>query len=147
MRCRRSSREAVDRGAAAIELPLAVGLLLLPISMIVMLVPQWPERQTIARAAAKDAASVYSNAVDPVIGAEQARASVEQAAVNAGLPPGALTVELVGEWCRACTVTAHVTVDIPAVDIPMMGAVGSFTWSASSAARIDDYRDLGEMQP
>ena len=147
MRCRRSSRETADRGAAAIELPLAVGLLLLPISMIVMLVPQWPERQTIARAAAKDAASVYSNAVDPVIGAEQARASVEQAAVNAGLAPGALTVELVGEWCRACTVTAHVTVDIPAVDIPMMGAVGSFTWSASSAARIDDYRELGEVQP
>lgn len=143
---RRSSGETADRGAAAIELPLAVGLLLLPISMIVMLVPQWPERQTTARAAAKDAATVYANAADPVIGAELARASVEQAAANAGLPPGALTVELGGEWCRACTVTAHVTVDIPAVDIPLMGTVGSFTWSASSAARIDDYRDLREVQ-
>ena len=37
-----------DRGAAAIEMPLAVGLLLLPIAMVVMLVPQWPERQTVA---------------------------------------------------------------------------------------------------
>ncbi len=147
MRRRRARRERPDRGAAAIELPLAVGLLLLPISMIVMLVPQWPERQTVARAAAKDAASVYANASDPSTGAELAQASVGQAAANAGLDPGALTLELVGEWCRACTVTAHVTVDIPAVDIPMIGTAGAFAWSASSAARIDDYRDLGEVGP
>ncbi len=131
-----------DRGTAAIELPLAVGLLLLPISMIVMLVPQWPERQTVARAAAKDAATVYANAPDMATGAELARASVEQAAANHGLPTRSLTVELGGEWCRACTVTANVTVDIPAVDVPLVGTVGSFTWSASSSARIDDYRDL-----
>ena len=137
-------RATRDRGAVAIELPLAVGLLLLPISMVVMLIPQWPERQTIARAAAKDAATVYANAADAVTGAELAQASVEQAAVNHGLTPGSMTVELGGEWCRACTVTATVTVDIPAIDVPLVGTVGSFTWAASSAARIDDYRSLGE---
>ena len=137
-----------DRGAAAIELPLAVGLLLLPISMIVMVVPQWPERQTVASAAAKDAATVYANAPNPESGADRARISVAQAAANHGLPPGAMTVELGGEWCRACTVTASVTVDIPAVDIPLVGTIGSFTWTASSSARIDDSRDLsGEDRP
>ena len=58
-----------DRGAAAIEMPLAVGLLLLPIAIVVMLVPQWPERQTVARAAAKDAATIYANAPDAESGA------------------------------------------------------------------------------
>lgn len=137
-----SRRGKGDRGAAAVELPLAVGLLLLPISMVVMLVPQWPERQTVARAAAKDAATVYANAPDIESGVELARASVEQAALNHGLAAGSLTVELGGEWCRSCTVTATVTVDIPAVDVPLAGTVGSFTWTASSSARIDDYRDL-----
>lgn len=131
-----------DDGAAAVEMPLAVGLLLLPIAMVVMLVPQWPERQTVASAAAKDAATVYANAPDPVTGAALAEAGVAQAASNHGLPPGAMSVELGGEWCRACTVTASVTVDIPAVDVPMVGTVGSFTWTASSSARVDDYRSL-----
>ena len=40
-------------------------------------------------------------------------------ATNHGLPAGALTVELGGEWCRACSVTASVTVDIPAIDVPV----------------------------
>ncbi len=131
-----------DRGAAAIELPLAAGLLLLPIAMLTMLLPQWPERQTIARAAAKDAATVLANAPDASTGAQLASAAVEQAATNHGLPPGTMTVEFRGQWCRACTVTATVTIDIPAVDVPAVGAVGAFTWSTSSAARIDDYRDL-----
>ena len=138
----------LDRGAAAVELPLAVCLLLLPIAMIVMLLPQWPERQTVATAAAKDAATIYANASDQNAGAELASLSVAQAASNYGLPAGSLTVQLGGEWCRACTVTAAVTVDIPAIDVPMVGTVGSFTWTATSNARIDDYRSLeGESQP
>ncbi len=137
-----------DRGAAAVELPLAVCLLLLPIAMIVMLLPQWPERQTVATAAAKDAATIYANASDPNTGAELVASSVAQAAANYGLPTGSLTVHLEGEWCRACTVTAAVTVDIPAIDVPMVGTVGSFAWTATSTARIDDYRSLeSESQP
>ncbi len=144
MNCRRSSSEVLDRGAAAVELPLAVGLLLLPISMIVMLVPQWPERQTIATAAAKDAATIYANAADPETGVQLAQKSVAQAATNYGLPSDALTLALDGEWCRACTVTASVTVNIPAIDLPFAGTVGAVAWTATSSARIDDYRDIAE---
>jgi hypothetical protein len=144
----RARRLSGDRGAAAVEMPLAVGLLLLPISILVMVVPQWPERQTVARAAAKDAASIYANGSDASTGAQLALASVQQAGTNHGLPPGTLTVELTGGWCRACTVTASVTVDIPAIDVPFIGTVGSFTYTATSSARIDDYRSLaGEVQP
>lgn len=134
--------ERRDAGAAAVELPLAVGLLLLPLAMIVMLVPQWPERQTVARSAAKEAATLYANAADEASGAELARATVAQAAANHGLPASALTVEFAGDWCRACTVTAAVTVDIPAVAVPFVGSVGAFTYTADSSARIDDFRSL-----
>jgi hypothetical protein len=132
-----------DAGSAAIEMPLAVGLLLLPIAMVVMLIPQWPERQTVARAAAKEAATLYANAPDQASGAALAQASVSQAAANHGLPGGAMTVALAGEWCRACSVTATVTVEIPAIDVPFAGTIGSFAYSATSTARIDDYRSLG----
>jgi hypothetical protein len=135
-------RSISDRGAAAIEMPLAVGLLLLPVAIVVMVVPQWPERQTVARAAAKDAATAYANAADAESGSALAMALVSAAAANHGLPAGAMTVELSGDWCRACTVTAAVTIDIPAVDVPLVGTVGSFTYTASSSARIDDYRSL-----
>jgi hypothetical protein len=132
-----------DGGAAAIEMPLAIGLLLLPIAMVVMLVPQWPERQTVARAAAKEAATLYATAPDEASGAALAQSSVAQAAANHGLPAGAMTVALGGEWCRACSVTATVTVEVPAINVPFAGTVGSFTYSSTSTARIDDYRSLG----
>jgi hypothetical protein len=102
----------------------------------------------VARAAAKDAASIYANASDAATGAAQAQASVSQAASNHGLGSDGLSLSLGGEWCRACTVTASVTVVIPAVDVPFAGTVGSFAWSTSSSARIDDYRSLpGEATP
>lgn len=123
-------------------MPLAVGVLLLPIAVIVMMVPQWPERQTVARAAAKDAATVLANASDAESGQAAAIAVVATAASNHGLPASAMTVEFGGEWCRACTVSASVTVVIPAVDVPFAGTIGSFTYTASSSARIDDYRSL-----
>lgn len=141
-------RTVRDTGAAAIELPLAVGLLLMPIAVIVMLVPQWPERQTVARSAAKEAASLYANAPSRSAGIELAQASVAQAAANHGLPPTALTVALSGDWCRACTVTATVTVDIPAIAVPFAGTLGAFSYTSSSSARIDDYRSLqGDVAP
>lgn len=132
-----------DRGAAAVELPLAVGLLLLPVSMVVMLVPQWPERQTVATAAAKEAATILANAPDAETGMQLAIEAVSVAAANHGLTPDSMSVEFSGDWCRACTVTAAVTVVIPAIEVPLVGTVGSFSWTASSSARIDDYRSLG----
>jgi hypothetical protein len=141
-RSRPRRRGLRDGGSAAVEMPLAVGLLLLPIAMIVMVVPQWPERQTIARAAAKDAATIYVSASDPANGEALARASVSEAAANYGLPPGTLTLTLDGGWCRACTVTAAVTVAIPAVELPLLGPLASLTYTATSSARIDDYRSI-----
>lgn len=131
-----------DAGAAAIEMPLAVGLLLLPIALVVMLVPQWPERQTVARSAAKEAATLYANAPSAAVGAERAAAAVARAASNHGLPPAAMTVTLSEIWCRACTVTAAVVVDVPAIVVPFAGTVGAFTYTATSSARIDDYRSI-----
>lgn len=129
-----------DSGQAAIELPLGFLWILLPIAVIVMVVPQWPERQTVATAAAKEAATLYANAATAGAGAAAAQAAVDQAAANYGLP--ALQLELSGSWCRGCTVTAAVTVEIPAVQVPLAGTIGSTTWTATSSSRVEDYGSL-----
>ena len=126
-----------DRGIAAVELPLGFALLLLPIAVIVMVVPQWPERQTVATAAAKEAATLYATAETPQAGEEAAQAAVDRTAANYGLD--GLALELGGSWCRGCTVTADVTVTIPAVQVPFIGTIGNTSWTASSAARVEDY--------
>ena len=129
-----------DCGSTAVELPLAVGLLLLPVVIVILSVPQWPERQSIATSAAKEAVSLYSTGSNPADGADLAANAVAQTAANYGLDN--LSLELTGEWCRGCEVTAHVTVTIPAIQLPFAGEVGSFEWTATSSARIDDYRSI-----
>ena len=129
-----------DRGSAAIELPLGFALILLPIAVVVMVVPQWPERQTVATAAAKEAATLYATAAGPEDGAVAAQAAVARAASNYGLH--SLHLELSGSWCRGCTVTANVTVGIPAVQVPLIGTIGNTSWTATSSARVEDYASL-----
>ncbi|MFT3852010.1 MAG: hypothetical protein QM733_04625 [Ilumatobacteraceae bacterium] len=130
-------RLAGDRGSTAVEFPLAVGLILLPVAVLVMVIPQWPERQTVATAAAKQAATLYATGDTSSAGAAAASAAVQQAAANYGLP--GLRLELSGDWCRGCTVTAKVTVDIPAVQVPTIGTIGGVRWTAASSARVEDY--------
>jgi len=128
-----------DRGATVIELPLAVAFLLIPIAIAVMVLPQWPESKNVAEAAAQEAASLYVNAPDPDTGLARAQEAVARHEANY-LRDLDLTLE--GPWCRGCNITATVTIDVPAIDIPFMGSTGEFTYTATSTARVEDYRSL-----
>ncbi|MEZ5257013.1 MAG: hypothetical protein R2705_09035 [Ilumatobacteraceae bacterium] len=107
---------------------------------MVLSIPPWPERQSIATSAAREAVSLYATAPNAAAGAAIADDAVHQTANNYGIDN--LTLELTGEWCRGCEVTARVTVTIPAIRVPFAGTVGSFEWTATSTARIDDYRSI-----
>ncbi|MEZ5218184.1 MAG: hypothetical protein R2715_16750 [Ilumatobacteraceae bacterium] len=122
------------------SIPLAVGLLLLPVVIVVLSIPPWPERQSIATSAACASSLLYATAPNAAAGAAIADDAVHQTANNYGIDN--LTLELTGEWCRGCEVTARVTVTIPAIRVPFAGTVGSFEWTATSTARIDDYRSI-----
>jgi hypothetical protein len=129
-----------DRGTVALELPLAVGLLLLPIAVVVMVLPQWPEAKTIAATTAKQAATLYVNAPSQAQGAADAQAAVDRAAANYGRP---INASVDGAWCRGCALTVTITIHVPAVQIPFIGSTGSLDYTATSTARIPDYRSLG----
>jgi hypothetical protein len=75
-------------------------------------------------------------------GTVNAEAAVRQAALNQGIDPDEVTVALSGSLERGATVTAAVTVTMPALVVPGLTSLGSWTWTARHAERVDDYRSF-----
>lgn len=132
-----------ERGGAAVELALALGLLLLPVGLAVAVLPAWPERQTVARAAATEAARATVLADSWEEGSAAGEAAVAQAAANQGFGPGDVAVSWSGALERGADVTVRVTVRMPAVRIPGLATLASWSWTASHTERVDDYRSFG----
>ena len=131
-----------ERGAVAVELPAAIGLLLIPMALLVITIPTWPERQTVARAAAIEAARTAVLAGSWDEGIADGHATVALAAENYGLDPADLTLAWSGDFVRGGSVTATVTVRMPALVIPGLTTIEPWTWASSHTERIDDYRSL-----
>ncbi len=131
-----------DRGTAAVELALALALFLIPISLLVITLPAWPERQTVARAAVTEAARAVVLADSWDEGVIAANEIARQAASNQGLDPDDVSVAVEGSLERGATVTASVTIDMPALVVPGLTTVGSWSWTASHSERVDDYRSF-----
>lgn len=131
-----------DRGFAAIEMPLAIGLFLIPLALIVITLPTWPERQTVARAAATEAARAAVLADSWEDGIAAGEEAVAQAASNHGFDASDISVSWAGSFERGGSITATVTVRMPALVIPGVTAVEAWTWSSSHTERVDDYRSL-----
>ena len=131
-----------ERGAVAVELPAALGLFLLPVALLVITIPAWPERQTVARAAAIEAARSAVLAGSWEAGTQAGDEAVSQAARNYGLDPGDLTVDWDGVFARGGSITARVTVRIPALALPGLTTIDAWSWTASHTERVDDYRSL-----
>jgi hypothetical protein len=140
-----------DRGHAAVEFALGVGLLLLPVAILVLGFGPWSERRVVAEAAAAEAARTA------VVSLDVAAASivVEEIGANHGLEPQ----EVLLGWCGstpapaseavdACTlargtiVEAEVRIWAPVVETPW-GAIGGVWVTARHEEPIDLYRSLG----
>jgi hypothetical protein len=128
-------------GFVAIELAAGTALLVFPVALMVASLPGWFDRQSIARQAARDAARAV--VLDGTCRAEVASAAAARIAAGSGLESGAVHVEL---DCVAGTalerdrfVTARVSVDMPAVSVPLIGSVGAWRWTAGHTEPIDPY--------
>ena len=139
-----------DRGHAAAELGLAVGLLLLPVALAVLAFGPWSERRVFAEAAAAEAARAAVIELDTGGGA----AVVLDMASNHGLGPelvrlgwcGAEAVEVSGDpgscgFGRGAVITAEVLVWVPLIATPW-GEVGGLWTGAVHAEPVDLYRSL-----
>jgi hypothetical protein len=130
-------------GYVAAELALGVGLLVFPIAMLVLTLPTWSERQSVARVIAREAARTV--AVEGTCDLATARAVGATMAGNLGVRDGVdVSLDCVGgaRLPRGGHVTASVTVQMPAVDLPGIGAVGSWSWTARHREPVDQYRSF-----
>lgn len=126
-------------GFVAIELVLAIGLLLFPVVMLVASLPQWSERQHAAIVAAREAARVAAQEwpADADVDAERVAREV---VATYGIENGDVTVTVSPPPARGGLVTATVTVRMPALAVPLLASVGAWSWTARESVRIDDYR-------
>ena len=74
-------------------------------------------------------------------GVADAQAVVDDIAANYDIA-GDLTLQLEGELARGATVTAHVTVDMPAPAIPLVGSLATSSRTLSHTEPVDLYRSL-----
>lgn len=140
-----------DRGHAAVEFALGVGLLLIPVAIIVLGFGPWSERRVVAEAAAAEAARTAVVSLDVAAG----NMVVAEIGANHGLEPQDV---LLG-WCgsapapvsevvdacplaRGTIVEAEVRIWTPVVETPW-GAIGGVWVTARHAEPIDLYRSLG----
>lgn len=137
MTARRASRDR-QRGSALIEFPMVIGLILIPFGMLAISATTWVERQTAARDAAGEAARALvmagpDAAVDPA-------ALVRQIEQGYGLPAGTLQVSLpAATGLPGESITVAVTVEIPALALPIFGDVGSVDWTTEHTERLPDF--------
>jgi hypothetical protein len=137
-----------DQGHAAVELGLAVGVLLLPVALSVLAFGPWSERRVFAEAAAAEAARAAVIHLDTSHG----ELVVADMAANHGLASdlvrlgwcAGVTAETEVSTCsfeRGTEVTAEVQVWVPLIATPW-GEVGGLWIRAAHSEPVDLYRSL-----
>jgi len=130
-------------GSAPLSLTLGLGLMVIPVLLLVLTLPTWEARTVDARDAASAAARALVTSAswsDGVVSADQL---VQEIGATDGVGAGDMSVRFQGSLSRGAEVSAKVTVLIPAAQIPLIGAVGSLHYSATSTQLVDEYRSLG----
>lgn len=133
-----------QRGYVAVELALGISLLVLPVAALVVTLPGWAERQSVARVIAREVAR--TTAVGGTCEPWESTALAVQLARNLGFGPADVSVTLDcvpgARLTRGGTVTARATVAMPAVAVPLLGAVGAWHWTAANVQPVDPYRSF-----
>jgi hypothetical protein len=137
-----SAGAARGGGYAAAEFVVGVAFIIVPVTLLVLSLPLWLERQAMAERAANESARQMVLAPDWSTGLAQGHQVVDEIARNYGLPPGDLSERFSGNLARGQTIRSEVTVKMPALAIPLIGRVGSWEWTAVHVEHVDNYRSF-----
>lgn len=138
------ARRSGQAGFVAAEFVLGVCVIILPVTLLVLALPTWSERQAMAQRAANESAREVVLADSWSAGTSAAGAVVDRVADNYGVPRDELRGPdfSAGGLAAGQTVVARVTVRMPTLVIPLVGRLGSWSWTAVHAERVDDYRSF-----
>ncbi|HZD74641.1 MAG TPA: hypothetical protein VE776_12300 [Actinomycetota bacterium] len=138
-------RGASEGGYVAAEFTLGVCVIVLPVTLLVLALPIWSERQAMAQRAANESAREMVLADSWPTGAVAAERVVAEVAGNYGVPRGDVRgpdLSAGAGLAAGQTVVSRVTVRMPLLVVPLVGRVGSWSWTAVHAERVDDYRSF-----
>ncbi len=128
-----------DRGSAALELVLGIGLLVVPIVLLFALVPPLLEARSVARLGAAEAARVI------VLGDGSVASHAEATAAARAVAGPEAAVSFCDGTCvvaRGTVVEVGVDVVTREVDVPLVGMIGGLSVSATHREQVDAYRSL-----
>src|SRR5206468_8349725 len=112
-----------------------------PVALLVLTLPRWSERQAVARVIGREVARRIAR--DGLCDRGAAEALGATMARNLGVSPRDIAVELTcaagAELAPGSDVEARVTVSMPAVQVPGVGAVGAWSWTARHREPVDRY--------
>lgn len=130
-----------EQGFVAVELVLGLGLLVLPVALLVLTLPGWSERQATARVIAREAGRQLAR--EGVCDRETAAGLGATMAENLGLGAGDVQVSLDcaagSSLVAGSDLETRITVQMPAVQIPGVGGVGAWAWTARHREPVDRY--------
>jgi len=134
-----SACRKTQHGFITTEFVWGIAFLLLPVALLVITLPTWQERQTMARVAARDAARSY------VLNADSAQAQqvVDEITTNYRLNKGDVELTLDGDppSQRGGKITATVKVKVPVANIALLNLRSpEFTFDESHTEYVDLYR-------
>lgn len=133
-----------DGGFASVEWILGVGVLVIPLAALVVGLPPMLQQKSMAESIAQEAARAIVMAPTWEGGVEDAEELVAAIAVGHGTS-GDVSVDFTsdsGGLSRGGTVTVTVTVELPAVPVPVLGSLGTISYQAVHTERVDDYRSF-----
>ena len=131
-----------DYGAATpLTLMLGVALIILPVMVLILTVPVWEQRTVDAQDAARAAARAMVAASTETGGLLAAKQAVDEVFQGDGIPSAQVSITFAGEDVPGGSVTASVTVVIPAGRVPGLGAIGDLHYTARSTEHVDSYED------
>ena len=130
-----------ERGFVVVEFAAGIALLVLPVALLVLALPSWAERQSVARVVAREVGRTLARDGQCATGPSRRLAAV--VATNHGVAARDVSVTL------GCTpgaalpaggvVAVAVTVREPGLRVPGIGRVGQWSFTARHAEPIDRY--------
>lgn len=148
---RRVVRRDGEEGLVAAEYAAGVAFLLLPVSILVLSLPAWVGAVEAGRVAAQQAARAVVTAEDHADGIAAAQRLAAETLANRGVTQvGAVTFDgalrhRAGDESQEL-VTATVVVQVPAVQLPLLGTWAAFDRAVAHTQPVDRYRSI-EARP
>lgn len=140
-RSRRSEKQCGERGVVGLDwllvLPLFIGLVLVLVAL-----PQWPERQSGARGAAAEAARAAVLVDRPGEVEGVARAVASEVLTNYGISSGQYSVSVDGGLERGERIKVTVSIRLPVISMPFGPDIASRTYEATASEDVELYREI-----